>query len=82
VHDKSESIGIAYLFPACNVYILSKRVLTVVLEDRRGSARNKLRESACLQWLQWLTLRSAATVCMSSADVNEKYISLSNLRNN
>jgi hypothetical protein len=44
VHEKCESIRIAYLYAVCNVYILSKRARTVVLEDRRGSARNELRE--------------------------------------
>jgi hypothetical protein len=54
----------------------------VVLEDPRGSARNKLQESTSLKWLQWLTLRSAATEYMLSVELNENDFSLSNLRSN
>jgi hypothetical protein len=52
VHEMCESIRIAYFFPVRNVYILSKRVRTVVLEDRRGSAMIELRESTRLKWSQ------------------------------
>ena len=47
----SAAIGyrIAYLYAVCNVYVLAKRARTEVLEDRRGSARNELRESTHLE---------------------------------
>jgi hypothetical protein len=68
VHE-SASIRIAYLYAVCNAYILSKGAVTEVLEDRSGSARNELKISAGLEWLQSLTVRSAATECMSSVEV-------------
>lgn len=43
------NIKITYLYAFCNVYILAKRAVAEVLEDRRGNARNELRESTCLK---------------------------------
>lgn len=51
VHETCESI-FGYLYSVRNGNILSKRAHTEVLEDRRGNARNKLRESTYLEWLQ------------------------------
>ena len=52
VYEKCDSIGyriIAYLYAVRSVYVLPKRVRTEVLEDRRGTARNELRESTRLE---------------------------------
>ena len=45
-----ESTRIAYLYAVRNVYILAKRELKVVLEDRKGSAENNLRKLILLKW--------------------------------
>ena len=50
--EKCFSIWIAYLYSIRNVYVLAMRARTEVLEDRRGSARNELRESTRLKWFQ------------------------------
>ena len=50
--EKCFSIWIAYLYSVRNVYVLAMRARTEVLEDRRGSARNELRESTRLKWFQ------------------------------
>ena len=52
VHEKCESIRMAYLSAVCSVHILSKRARTEVLEDGRGSTRNELKEST--RWKQLL----------------------------
>jgi hypothetical protein len=45
---KISGTRITYLYAVGNVYNLSKRAVTEVLEDRRGSARNKLKRSTDL----------------------------------
>jgi hypothetical protein len=54
VHEECESIRFAYLYATRNSYILAKRAQAQSegSEVRRGSARNELRESTRLKWLQ------------------------------
>jgi hypothetical protein len=53
-HEDCEGIRIAYPYTVHIAYILAKRAQaqTEVLEVPRGNARNELRESTRLKWLQ------------------------------
>ena len=50
MHEKGLEYWISHLYDACNGDILSRRALTVVLEDRIGTTRNELRELTSLKW--------------------------------